>query len=466
MILPLVLIALILTALWMTVYAYKQAKVDIFSPVVIASVNLMVFYVLDVLYAAWDSMSHPWFELSGRIFAYDEDSLTLAAFVVATFVGGWVVGDIFGGRIVGRRSTRVVHGGLKFDRRGMWMAGSVAFALLIGAFFLLLRHIQDLGGLDFYWTNLGARALFFADTSILFAFVQLAIMFGAIVGAYMLLSNSGCMKQGALPLIFLAGVMLLGLVFVAGLLTGARASIIKALFILAFMRHVFVARYRPTLKLALILILVASASVFYGYQIRDHTEDMGHNLLGSVFNTVEASHGNNLFIIAEEQLGGFAQGETLLSGSVSFMPRAVLDLWDIEKGEGGNAVFTSLVWPSRWAQSQSEVALGILGEIYLNFGLAVVPVLAILLGATYKAAYEMFARARASHFWLVLNVSVSWSIFQLLRGDLYNTINNFVIFAAACVLFYASLSLGKWLTIVAGRPVGRPALIEAERRRS
>lgn len=451
MILLVALIVLCLVTLWMSVYAYRQAKVDIFRPVVIAIVTFMVYYVFDVLYAVWDSTSRSGFGLSGRVFVYDQDSLTLATFLVATFTSGWVFGDILAGNIASRRSALRAPRRPRVDSRSALLTGAVALAFVVGAFILLFLHIQDLGGLGFYWSNIGNRALFFADASILYAFIQLAIMFGALSAAFMVLPITRRANGGLSVVAILFGVTLLGLVFTIGLLSGARASIVKTVFVLAFMRHVFVANYRPTARLALAIVVIAGVSVVYGYQTRTPSEDPGNNVLDSVFNTVEVSQGNNLLIIANEQLDGFARGRTLLAGSLSFVPGAALDTWGIEKGEGGNALFTSLVWPNRWAVSRSEVALGILGELYLNFGLAAVPLLAVCLGAIYKMVYERLAVAGSSLFSVVLNVSVSWSVFQLLRGDLFNTVINFAIFAAACACFYASVSLSRGVSAVASR---------------
>src|SRR5687767_9572577 len=121
MLLGLTLILLILVTIATGLYVYKQAKVDVFRPVVAAGVILLLFHVSDAYYLIWHSRLHTGFDLSYRYFVYDEDNLILTTLLITLAVSAWMMGDMLGRSLVKRSpSIEIARSGVKFDRISLW----------------------------------------------------------------------------------------------------------------------------------------------------------------------------------------------------------------------------------------------------------------------------------------------------------------------------------------------------------
>jgi hypothetical protein len=157
-------------------------------------------------------------------------------------------------------------------------------------------------------------------------------------------------------------------------------------------------------------------------------------------------------LIKHRELAGNAQGSTVVNGLLAFIPGTLLNAIGVEKGEGGNQVFTREVFPERWARAQSEVALGFLGDFALSFGFAAAPVAAFLAGFLFMLAEVRWA-GTSSLFATGARAGLALAAFQLVRGSVYNTTIGLLYVTIAVLL----LRLLHVRFLPTERPPGQPA---------
>lgn len=66
----------------------------------------------------------------------------------------------------------------------------------------------------------------------------------------------------------------------------------------------------------------------------------------------------------------------------------------------------------------------------------------MILGLVYRLIYNLLVKdGRLELLGNIVYIGFIWSIFQLLRGDFYNTVNNLTIYIIACCLMYILIKL-------------------------
>lgn len=442
MTLALMIVLILLTYLYICLYLYKQARVDLFRPSVFVGFLFTWFYVLDIMYVIFDSKENNSFPLSGYYFVYEENSIIIVSFIILASFVAWLLGDMVVGKYFSKynNSENKLMNDKNISFRLVRTIGFLTFLFLLITLLLLLNFISSVGGLSWYMDHIADRALIFKDATYLYSFIQMAMILGSIVCAFLFVALNKGKKLSFVVLLF--SILILSLVISLGLLSGARANILKSLVIMVCIWNYLAKKLRFNFKLVLSLILLCVGFVTYADLTRNNFDTDNSSIIDHVFNSVEVSQANNLLILDQMGLDGDAGGKTIISGFLSFIPSSVFEMFGSQKSYGGNAYFTEAVWPDRWYRTHSEVALGLIGDLTLNVGFFMTPIIIFILGALYRVAYELFVRHSVFNIWgMILYIGVVWSLFQLIRGDLFNTINNFVVFVASCMISFAVVRL-------------------------
>jgi oligosaccharide repeat unit polymerase len=439
MTLSLIIILNFLTMLYFCLYLLMQTRTDIFRPAVFGGLLFLWFYVFDILYAIFDykkfSMTFP---LSGVNFLYEENALILVSVVILVSFVAWLIGDMVVGKYFDKkynRSQEITKDNHNITFRLVRTTGFITLLILLVTLIFLFKFILSVGGFSWYLEHIADRALIYKNATFLYAFIQMAMTLGSIVCGFIFIAIR---KEKKFPLLaFLICISILSIVISLGLLSGARANILKSVIIIALIWNYFAKKIRFNYKLILFLIILCLGFVTYADQTRNNFEIEEGTIVDHIFNSAEISQANNLLIIDQLMLEGNAKGKTIISGLLSFIPSSFFEIFGTKKEYGGNAFFTEVVWPDRWYRTKSEVALGIVGELALNFSFFVTPLLLFLIGGIYRFIYEFLIRNRFLGIWgMIIYIGVMWSLFQLIRGDLFNTINNFVVFLVSCIISF------------------------------
>jgi oligosaccharide repeat unit polymerase len=437
----LIIILIFLTILYFSLYLLKQAKKDIFRPVVFSGFLFLWFYVFDILYAIFDYKKNlTTFPLSGKNFLYDENGLILTSFLILVSFAAWLIGDMVVGKYFDKNIKSLEINNHNFTFRFERTIGFITLLVLLATLFFLFKFISTVGGLIWYLEHIADRALIYKDATFFYSFIQMAMILGSVVCGFLLISIKKERKFSFLILVIC--ISILSIVILLGLLSGARANVLKSLVIIVLIWNYFSKKVRLNFKLITALILLCLVFVLYADQMRNNFEIEEGTIIDHIFNSVEVSQANNLLIIDQLNLEGIAKGKTIISGFLSFIPSSLFEIFGANKEYGGNALFTEKVWPDRWYRTKSEVALGLLGELMLNFGFVISPFLIFLIGGIYKFTYGVLVIKRFLGIWgMILYIGVIWSLFQLIRGDLFNTINNFVVFVVSCIISFLLIKI-------------------------
>ncbi|SFI88540.1 hypothetical protein SAMN02799624_02495 [Paenibacillus sp. UNC496MF] len=433
---------LLITFIFLIMTIFRHGRQQLFKPIVVTGIVFSIFYIFDMFFTLWDASRSKSFLLSSRMFIYEEKSLVLTGLFIVVCIWAWTIGDHFAGRILTKKNKSVLAEEVNVGfysivnkKHHVVVLGLIALLITGSIFSVFNSFINSLGGFEWYSNNISARSLIFQNASVLYSGLQIISVFSSIVCAMLYIH---CFKIKFSWSVFLIGTMLFLAIIAIGLLTGARANVIKSLFIVGFVWSMYGSKLKLNFKAVIVIISIAILSIFYSQSTRNLESDQSY--ISSVFNTEEVSQANNLYLLIQYNPHLHLDGGSIINGALAAVPRSVMGIIGLDKEKGANAVFTQTFWPTRWTDSKSEVALGVIGEIVLNFGFWITPFILLIIAGLYNLLFVFFAKAKLFQPWLqLLQVGLLWSIFQLLRGDIFNTINNFALFVIP-VLSLAGIS--------------------------
>lgn len=408
----------------LTVHIVRQERIAL-NPFVFFSATFALFYGLDWLYEWWRSGESPilTFTLSTLPFQVTSGSAEAAAFCIAASAVALIVGDV-ASRFVVRAPPRAL-------RQAPYFQLAFLAAAVVGAATLMMALVvASRGGLSAVIARLGERALLYQGASLPLAVVELSVLFGSFAFGVLHARTSLDWIRPRLPRRALE-VSLIGLIVGLGLLTGGRFALVRIVVMAYAGRAATLHHWTISPKLvALGVVLLLAGNAFV---LAARTPEERGDLLGNVFDTTEVSQSNNLMLLAEARLGGTSQGATVLNGMLGFVPRALLGLFGAEKGAGGSEVFTKALFPDRWERTHSEVAVGVLGDLALSFGLGWTPVACLGLGFLLGLLERKMARG-GSLARTALRAGLCLAAVQLVRGSVYQTVVGLTLLAAAVAL--------------------------------
>lgn len=113
----------------------------------------------------------------------------------------------------------------------------------------------------------------------------------------------------------------------------------------------------------------------------------------------------------------YQYGKTLVNGLTAPIPRA---LWPGKPLGGGNMVYTATFYPSYYQHLNTEYSLSIIGELYMNFGVAGVLAGSVLIGMFLRWLYGKANQGRGRNLWLLVYGVVMGRMLGLWRSDFFN----------------------------------------------
>lgn len=415
------LLAIISFVIVLQVYVlYAKGIRSVFDPLFVFTITYMLFYTLDNLFHLVDSIDNQYFFLSAKLFIYEDNGLAvLTLFFLAVYLA-WLFGDLVCTKISKYSSKKRSNVSLPVS----YITIVFSYVLSSLALLFLISRILSYSSLADYFANMSVRAIIFGETTLLNAIFHVVFIFSIIVGSFALYSK-GKYKRNL-------GIGLLMLSFAYSIFSGARALVVKDAFIILFIRNFFVHKVVFTIRNLFYFFGLILTLVYIVFLTRITAESGATiNLFSMIFDTGQVPQANNFLIIFQEQLTTNYFGETLVNALLSMFPSNFLALFGIEKELGANELFTNYFWPER----QTQVSVGGVNDIYLNFGFFGTLIFYFLLGFIYRYIYLLLINTN-SRYMLLLYAPFLWSIFQQLRGDYFHTINKLILFFVALSLFY------------------------------
>ncbi len=416
MILELLTAALSSAALVIYLMLYKkQIREQPFSIASIYLLTFFIFYFCDTAYTTLNYQST--FRLSNTSFEFNQHDLPSLWLYYVSAAG--ITLSIFSIKI-GKLNTAIRSQYLKLSEANFLKVPLVmTFTAVMISLALLTKQISDYGFIA-YFGNLAVRSTLFSETTMQNAFISMSISTYALCVA---------LHHARLNSRFYTGALLIPVLTLA-LLTGARATIVEIAFIICFVRSFTKNDIRLDTKNLMLLVAVVAGLSYFAMQTRTHADSDITGPLDKIFRSEQIPQSENGLNILTER---FRPTEnTILKSFVSFIPRAPLEKAGINKGDGANAVYTAAFVPYRWHDQNSQISIGGLNEVLMNFGYA---------GLLYIAVTAMILRiildcATRNRYAALCIPALTWSAFQFLRGDSYHTINKLFTFIAGIVVIY------------------------------
>lgn len=416
-------------------YIVVLARKDVFQPIITAGVIFIVFYIFDIVYILFDEKETNRFPLSGSNFYYS--NVYGISFVTIICIMMWFIGDFLANRkskVVGQDRIELrIDSETKF--RFVLAFSTATAGVMLVQLLMFFKFINSIGGLAYYYEHIADRALIFSQNTMLYASIQLTTVIGSIAVGYFL----AIMSIRKTNFIFKTSVIsLIMLIMSLSLLTGARANILKSIIIILVIVNYLGKKIKLNFKLVASFLILGILFVVFAQQTRNVEVNTNESSIDKLYNGVEISQINNVMILDHANLIGVKKGKTVLAGLLSFIPSSIYEQFGAEKPPGGNQEFTKTMWFQRWDRAKSEVALGLLGELAFNFNYYLMPFVFLILGIVYRTLYNfMIKKQRMGVLGYIIYIGLIWSIFQLLRGDFYNTVNNLTIYVLACLVTFA-----------------------------
>lgn len=439
------LILILIFLSFFTIYVYKQAQLNLFAPNVIAGVIFIFYYLFDSIFCLIDSSKNPNFYLSNSFFTYTNTE-QIIIFTLAS-ISFWMLGDYLVGNFNNGTPNYDSFRNLKIQFRNSKLKYTRTISLLtILVLFIellnFINFINEFGGFNYYFDHIADRALIFSEHTYFYALVQITTILGSIIAGYLIAIITT--KKKTVYIISLT-VLIIICILMLSLLTGARANILRPIIIMLVISGYFGKKIVLSFRSFILAVGLIIALVLFSEITRNNDTQEQFNIFNNIFNSTEVSQINNLMVLEERNLVGLEDGKTIIAGLFSFIPDSIYRNFSIEKQLGGNAIFTEKVWPERWERAKSEVALGFLGESLMNFGFIISLLIFFVIGMFYRYLYKLLViRKKGGIFGLLIYIGVVWSIFQLLRGDLYNTINTLFIYIISCIFSFSLLKITMW----------------------
>lgn len=405
----------------MSAAAYRQPHRNSISPSNVFLASAALFYLLDVAFSVLNYSHH--FKLSGLSFPYEVE---LAAKASIYYMSVTAVMYLI---LQTNESSQLRHIAARIERLGaqlpLRLLLKLSSAATIACFLVLFFQIQKFG-LAAYFSNMAIRGQIFSETTFQNAMVSLTISTHTLLSALFHTYHRRWSTTALLimPLISLA------------ILTGARAAIIEIVFLFAFILGLSGHRLKLGLRGILILALSAFALVEFAGRTRVHSDGDLTSPVAKVFQSEQVPQSENGMNLIRRPLE--VSTNTIFQSGLSFLPRNLLDNIGIEKGHGGNAVYTGAFVPYRWHDQKSQLSLGGLNELLMNFGIFGAVLAASIIGILVKIA--IFACSRHSYL-VLLSPALTWSLFQFLRGDSFHTLNKLAIFGFSIAMIMISVHL-------------------------
>lgn len=439
----LLFLLLFIVTMAMIFYLFKLAKKDIFQPIIIAGTIFIVFYLFDIIYILFDIRDNSNFPLSNSIFTYSK--VYEITFVAVVCILMWILGDFLASKMGGSLKKTSLNITIDSDTRfrGVLALSLFIIAIIVVELGVFYQFINSIGGFSYYYDHIADRALIFSGNTFLYASIQLTTVIGSIAAGYFI----SIILMRKTNFIFKTSVIsLIILVFSMSLLTGARANLMKSIIIMMVIINYLGKKINLNLRLVISFIILGVLLIGFAQVTRNVNVDNSitnkESSIDKLYNGVEISQINNVMILEQYNLLGKENGSTIAGGLISFIPSSLYEMIGFNKPAGGNARFTEAIWPDRWNRAQSEVALGLLGEVWMNFNYIITSFIFMILGLVYRLIYNLLVKdGRLELLGNIVYIGFIWSIFQLLRGDFYNTVNNLTIYIIACCLMYILIKL-------------------------
>jgi oligosaccharide repeat unit polymerase len=404
------------------------------SPLALVIIWVCFFILGDVAYSYWDGTYGP--NENDREVLNDGD-LGLASFAWGVAVSGFLVGYV----IVMRDKRPLTHDFGLTRMPSTWLnpyarigriVTYLALCVSMTVMWILLLDSGNLKGR--FLGSIGKTQEWFSEGDgiwlVAVRFLSVALLAG------LFLSYAAKIK-------FPGWIILFVVVAAIELTIGSRSGLLYG-FILPLMIGYHILRER--ISMAWLVFAAFAGALVVGVLYRSIVRDVGfkanvdlssweileinlRRLPEMIWGGFEASSLDATVNIVNRYSGGERLlGETIGNGLLSFIPRT---FWS-EKPEGGaNSIYTQEFFPSFYWEVGSEYSASYVGELFMNFGWGGVFVgfvlLGFLLGWLYIKCVRGYRPSVVGVFGVFIYSVIISRSYSLLRGDLYNFVNQLFI---------------------------------------
>ncbi|WP_158685602.1 oligosaccharide repeat unit polymerase [Pseudoalteromonas sp. T1lg122] len=416
---------LLLTSVLGQFYLIKK-KSNIFSIESFFICVFTLFYSLDSLYALVKSTQSEGFYLSGVFFHWEQEAVVYSALYIAIIPWFWILGC----RCISTSKVDYSRSNSIFDNEKYKQVLILYILLTCFAVLLLAHKLNTSVGIAAYFADMAQRSLIFQDFT----------MENALINFIFVLAAPICALGFTIKGMKRASALLLALLVLNCVLTGARAPLIQLGLCFIVVRHYYVKSI--TLNFRFIAVSSSLVLVLVSIALSTRTVSQVHeNILDNVFNTGQIPQANNLHNIITDDLAGSAVGETVVNDIVSPIPSFIFEYFGFEKKLGGNTYYTKLYWSERWDNTKSQISLGGMNELILNFGFFLSLFFIFLIAVFYRVIEVNFMNNK---YYVFILMGLMWSIFQQLRGDYFHTINKLFIFSVSLLCFMVFMKMKRF----------------------
>jgi oligosaccharide repeat unit polymerase len=410
----LLLVLILLLCVPVALQVAAKRKVDLLSPPIAFAVLVFLGYVVPLhsIRSGYDVFSAEMRTPVGEL----EDLLPLAIGTLILAVAGFFSGFYRASAWSRARLSNVTAPARKFNPKYLGRVGGAFTAM---ALVMLSIGIHNIGGLSALLQGMGNHRLALFEG--LYYFIVAPNMILAVVlvwWTYLLVKRTPWTGRFWL---FTAAT------FCICALQGTKSLFVIVIIAGTVLYHRLYRRLRASTLISgafLLIVLIASWNVVmreYLYVGRFVTLDLD-NLAGSGADVVERQLTTNNFIQMQVLLtvvyywpdaSPYLYGSTYAAAVTAPVPRA---LWP-EKPMTSPGVFTAAVWPRLWFVDKTSIPPGLIGEMYMNFGVWGAFPLSFLLGAGYGFA-DATARLRPSFSRLLFLALLIGTMPHYIRGEL------------------------------------------------
>lgn len=400
------IILLVLTLVFTVAGTRTTLQSETLSPKSLFIFTFSVFYLTDLIFALLNYSNQIY--LSGYVFYLKEEvKVELFFYYVCILAVG----------IYTLKSDN-----FSFRKKEIWANtirkigkdNLIYLAIFMNALCLaLLGSIILKAGFFAFFINLSLRATLFAESTFINALSSAAITFsGVIVASYSLTDR----PKRALLILSIASILMLA-IFMA-----ARAVLVELLFTYLFIRHHSGRTFRLQVRHLIFIWIATVILVELAFQTRITADGDQEGIFNRIFLTEQIPQAENGLIYLSNI--GTLNSTSILSSIFAWVPRDLLDSVGFSKGYGGNADFTAAFLPHRWFDQNSQISIGGVNEALVNFGFLIG---LLTFGVWFYTLNYIYKKILMNSKWCLLSIPLTWTVFQLLRGDFFHTINKLAI---------------------------------------
>jgi hypothetical protein len=202
----------------------------------------------------------------------------------------------------------------------------------------------------------------------------------------------------------------------------ARAVLVELLFTYLFIRHHSGRTFRLQVRHLIFIWIATVILVELAFQTRITADGDQEGIFNRIFLTEQIPQAENGLIYLSNI--GTLNSTSILSSIFAWVPRDLLDSVGFSKGYGGNADFTAAFLPHRWFDQNSQISIGGVNEALVNFGFLIG---LLTFGVWFYTLNYIYKKILMNSKWCLLSIPLTWTVFQLLRGDFFHTINKLAI---------------------------------------